>query len=153
MLRRCPQDRTPSALTRSCADVPSWRVLRVKTILVIEDDPVIGEFLADLLQLAGYRSMLAYDGVTGLACLRDARPDLVLCDLRLPLMDGASVAGAMREEPALRATPLVLMSADPTQLEGAARRHGHPSLLKPIGVQSLLTTIAAQLGEPCAMAG
>ena len=83
----------------------------MKTILVIEDDPTIGEFLTDMLQLAGYRSMLAGDGVEGLARLREARPDLVLCDLRLPRMDGASVAGAMHDEPELRSTPLVLMSA------------------------------------------
>ena len=120
----------------------------MKTILVIEDDPMIGEFLAELLQLAGYRSMLAGDGVEGMSRLRETRPDLVLCDLRMPRMGGADVAGAMRAEPDLQSTPLVLMSADPVQLEGVAGRHGRPALLKPIAIQSLLTTVAAQLGNP-----
>lgn len=118
----------------------------MKTILVVEDDPLLGEMLTDCLQFAGYGTVLAEDGEDGLARLRAARPDMVLCDLHLPRLDGMGVARAMHTEPGLRATPFVLMSADHRAM--VEEVHGQPTLLKPFGLHTLLETIARQIGAP-----
>jgi CheY-like chemotaxis protein len=118
----------------------------MKTVLVVEDDPCIGELLTDVLQLAGYRSLLADDGVDGLTRVRETRPDMVLCDAHLPRIDGMGVARALRAEPTLQATPFILMSADSRYV--AEQAGDQTTLLKPIDLQTLLDTVAAQIGQP-----
>jgi CheY-like chemotaxis protein len=118
----------------------------MKTILVVEDDPLLGEMLEDYLQLAGYSTQLAGDGEEGLARMRAEHPDMVLCDLHLPRMDGEALARALGKEPGLQAMPFVLMSADSRIVgEGMSRP---ARLLKPFCLQTLLKTIANHIGDP-----
>lgn len=90
----------------------------MKTILVIEDESSIAQMLLALLEMEGYRVVTARDGQEGLAVLETLRPDLVLCDLMMPLLDGHGVAQAMRAMEATRETPLILMSAGVDHVEG-----------------------------------
>lgn len=80
-------------------------------ILVIEDNPLNLELLTDLLEAWGHRTLVATDGDAGLELLKRERPDLVLCDLQMPGRDGYGVAAAIRADPALRALPLVAVTA------------------------------------------
>jgi CheY-like chemotaxis protein len=80
-------------------------------IAVIEDHPPSLELIQYLLQNAGYSTVVAIDGAEGLALVRRERPDLVLCDLQIPSIDGYEVARQIRADPALRATPLLAVSA------------------------------------------
>lgn len=59
-------------------------------ILIVEDDPAIRSLLVDTLEEVGHEMLVAADGQTGVALARDAHPDLVLMDLRLPVLDGAT---------------------------------------------------------------
>jgi two-component system CheB/CheR fusion protein len=79
-------------------------------VLVIEDNVDAGDMLRDLLALDGHEVEVAYDGRSGLELSRDFRPDVVLCDLGLPGMDGFEVARAMRSDPQLRGVHLVALS-------------------------------------------
>lgn len=80
-------------------------------ILVVEDNPVNLELMTYLLQAHGHRTLAAHDGIEGLAMARDARPDLVICDLQMPGLDGFGVAAALRADPVLGRLPLVAVTA------------------------------------------
>ncbi|HEY9737411.1 MAG TPA: response regulator, partial [Trichocoleus sp.] len=67
------------------------------TIAVIEDEAQILSTLEELLTLAGHRVLTASDGQSGLRLIQAQLPDLVLCDLMLPRLDGYSVLTALRQ--------------------------------------------------------
>lgn len=79
-------------------------------VLVIEDNSDAAETLGDLLRLFGHEAKVALSGPAGLEAARSLRPDVVLCDIGLPGMDGYSVAGSLRSEPATQATRLVALT-------------------------------------------
>jgi DNA-binding response OmpR family regulator len=118
----------------------------MKTILVIEDESSIAEMLVALLEMEGYRVATARDGQEGLNYLATTRPDLVLCDLMMPLVDGRAVAHAMRANASLRDIPLVLMSAGVERVDGM---NGLISafLRKPFMIQQLLDLIRSLIDE------
>jgi two-component system cell cycle response regulator len=80
-------------------------------ILIVEDDPATREAMACLLQEAGHAATSADDGAQGLRLAKDSRPDLVLCDLQLPSLDGYAVARALKAEPDCARIPLLAVSA------------------------------------------
>jgi CheY-like chemotaxis protein len=86
------------------ASVPARRVL------VIEDNTDSAETLRELLDLAGHEVEVARDGAEGLAKARALLPDVILCDIGLPVMDGYQVARAIRALPSLAGTTLVALT-------------------------------------------
>ncbi len=90
----------------------------MKTILVIEDESSIAEMLEVLLELEGYRVAVARNGQEGLDYLATSRPDLVLCDLMMPFVDGREVVRAMRANRSTQDVPLILMSAGVERVDG-----------------------------------
>ena len=79
-------------------------------ILVIEDNSDAAETLGDLLRLFGHEAEVALSGPAGLEAAGSLQPDVVLCDIGLPGMDGYAVAGSLRSEPATRAARLVALT-------------------------------------------
>lgn len=83
-----------------------------RRILLIEDDADIRESVAECLEAEGYAVHAAVHGGEGLAWLRaGGRPDLVVLDLVMPVMNGTQFLAALRADPALGAVPVVLMTA------------------------------------------
>ena len=80
------------------------------TILVIEDEVAVRQTLADLLVLNGYSVLAAADGIEGLR-LAERRPDLILCDIRMPGMDGFEVIAAIQKLPNCRDIPFIFLTA------------------------------------------
>lgn len=80
-------------------------------ILVIEDHPVNLDLFVYLLEAAGYRTITAQDGRAGLTVARQERPDLIVCDILLPEVDGRDVARQLKADPELRAIPLLAVTA------------------------------------------
>lgn len=80
-------------------------------ILVIEDNPENMALLVYLLQSAGHTVFQAGDGETGLATAGQESPDLVLCDVRMPVLDGYEVAKRLRGDAALQSVPVVAVTA------------------------------------------
>jgi DNA-binding response OmpR family regulator len=70
-----------------------------QTILVIEDEKKIARWVRTYFEQAGFRVVLAEDGLQGLALVQSLRPDLVILDLNLPKLDGLAVCRAIREHP------------------------------------------------------
>jgi len=80
-------------------------------ILVIEDEQDIQELIELVLSRQGFGVLSAQTGEEGLALARSRRPDLVLLDLMLPGMDGRAVCRRLRQEPATRTVPIVMVTA------------------------------------------
>jgi CheY-like chemotaxis protein len=80
------------------------------TVLVVEDDPDSLEMLRRMLEALGVRTVLAEDGEVALRLFPSTRPDLVLCDLMLPLVDGFMFVNRLRADPRWRRTPVVAVT-------------------------------------------
>ncbi len=81
------------------------------TILVVDDEYGVGEVIEAILTDEGHRVVTAVNGRQGLQRLAEARPDLVLLDVVMPIMDGPAMLAAMRADPALAGVPVVMMSS------------------------------------------
>jgi two-component system cell cycle response regulator DivK len=80
-------------------------------ILIIEDDPASRELARYLLDTAGYVTLIATDGGTGARMAIEEQPDLVLCDLHLPVMDGPAAIAIVRADPRWNPVPVVALTA------------------------------------------
>lgn len=80
-------------------------------ILVIEDNPTNLELMTYLLKAFGHTTLVAVDGAEGVEVALREKPDLILCDLALPTLDGYGVARRLKAEPALKAVPLIAVTA------------------------------------------
>ena len=82
-----------------------------ETVLIVDDDKEIIRLLRGYLDQAGYAVRVAYDGTTALHVLRHERPALLLLDLMLPEMDGWEITRRVRQESAIAATPIIMLTA------------------------------------------
>ncbi len=114
------------------------------TILVVDDEFGIGELLEALLEDDGHRVLTAMNGRHALERLADTRPDLVISDLMMPVMDGAALLRAMREDPELCDVPFVLMCALPEALI-ADRIGGYDAFLRKPFKLAQITSLVEQL--------
>jgi DNA-binding response OmpR family regulator len=116
-------------------------------ILLIEDDAPIRANLRCFLLLEGYQVLEAEDGASGLELARSQRPDLILCDVLMPQVDGFEVLRQLRQSPATAAIPFVFVSAS-ADLD--ARRAGlalgaADYVTKPFALPELAALIASRL--------
>ena len=87
---------------------------RMTTVLIVEDEFVIADLLEMVLTDEGYRVLQAANGRQGLERLAEGpRPDLVITDYMMPILDGAGLLKAMRESEAQRDIPCIVMSSMP----------------------------------------
>ena len=82
----------------------------MKTILIIDDNEDIRTLIKAVLNTYGFNVIEASDGQIGVQMLRDQRPDLVVCDINMPGMDGYQTLGAVRESSTTAPTPFILMT-------------------------------------------
>jgi CRP/FNR family cyclic AMP-dependent transcriptional regulator len=121
----------------------------MKTILLIDNDAVARESTAELLTLAGYVAETAENGKIGVEKARASRPDLVLCDVGLPVLDGYGVLYSFRQSPQLAMVPFVFLTA---RAERADVRRGmelgaDDYLTKPFASSELLGAIAGRFAR------
>jgi serine phosphatase RsbU (regulator of sigma subunit) len=102
------------------------------SILVIDDEPVVRESLAVYLSDSGFTVETARSGDEGLALFRNKRPDLVICDLRMPLVDGIDVLKAVNAE--APETPVIVVSGQGSMNDvvNALRNGAVDYLFKPL---------------------
>jgi CheY-like chemotaxis protein len=116
----------------------------VASILVVDDEFGLAEVVRDLLLESGHEVRLAINGRLALDILEEVRVDLVLTDMMMPVMDGAELAAAMRQDHRYRRTPIVLMTALPTVALRLEDRFA-AVLRKPFTPDLLLSTVASCL--------
>ena len=117
------------------------------TVLIVEDEFAITDLLEMALTDEGYRVLTAANGRQGLARLAEGpRPDLVISDYMMPVLDGAGLIQAMRESEAQRDIPCIVMSSMP-EANVRERINGYAAFLyKPFRITALLQLVAATLG-------
>ena len=82
-----------------------------KKILVVEDTEDNRQILRDLLSAAGYDMIEAHDGAEGVAKASEHRPDLILMDIQMPVMDGYEATRRIKADPALQAIPVIAVTS------------------------------------------
>jgi DNA-binding response OmpR family regulator len=114
-------------------------------VLIVEDEPDILMLLRVVIEMNGYDAALAADGSTALERLDAEKPDLVLLDLMLPVMDGWTVLAEMRSRP--NPPPVIICSAarSARDVELAEERGAEAVLLKPLDMDQLLETMSRSL--------
>ena len=86
---------------------------RVRPILVCEDDPSLASLFGDILEAAGYRAVGTPSGEAALRLAQTLRPAVILLDLSLPDLDGATVLTRLKGNPTTADIPVVIVSAYP----------------------------------------
>lgn len=119
----------------------------VARILIVEDDPAIRSLLVDTLEEVGHEMLVAADGQTGVALARDAHPDLVLMDLRLPVLDGATATRILKAERATSHIPIIAMSAAARLRADASDLPADGTLEKPFDLDVLLGVVGGYLSD------
>ncbi|NDJ17701.1 putative bifunctional diguanylate cyclase/phosphodiesterase [Myxacorys almedinensis] len=126
----------------------------MKTILVIEDDETIRSNLLEILDLEGFRVLGAEQGVAGVRKATAYLPDLILCDIRMPELDGYGVLEALRSHPLTAAIPVIFLTAkcEHQEVRRGMNLGADDYLIKPCSVTELLAAIASRLTKRTAIA-
>ena len=115
-------------------------------IAVIDDDRFI-RYLLDLhLRKAGYEVCAAEDAVAAGRVILECTPDVILCDVDMPFMDGYEFVSALRADPATRHIPVIFLTVNKSIGEHG-KKLGAGHLVKPLMVDELLRTVA-QFARP-----
>ena len=115
------------------------------TVLIVDDDMDVLEAISEGLRQEGFTVRQARGGRAALDVLRtEARPGVVLLDVRMEAVDGMSVSAWIRENPALRDLPVVFMTGD----RRFRPADGALVLEKPFGLSELVQTVRRSLGPP-----
>jgi DNA-binding response OmpR family regulator len=115
-----------------------WTEVGVKRILVVDDEVSIAETLSIVFEDEGFLCAIAANGRAALDEARRERPDLVVLDLMMPVMDGRAMLQAMRADPALRDVPVLVMSAAPALFAELPVRP-QAFLQKPFDIEAMVT--------------
>jgi CheY-like chemotaxis protein len=121
--------------------------MSVHTVLVVDDDSDIVNFLEAALQGRGYKVLIAVDG-GALDVAQEGQPDVILLDLLMPGMDGVEVSRRLREDPATASIPIVLMSANERIRVPLTALDVDDRLPKPFELDDLYATVARWVHQP-----
>jgi two-component system cell cycle response regulator DivK len=121
-----------------------------KTILVVEDQEDNRQIFRDLLASAGFRMIEAHDGQQALTVARSERPDLILMDIQLPIVDGYEATRNIKCDPELRHIPVIAVTS--YALSGdekkAVEAGCNAYVAKPFSTRYLLAKIGQFLEQP-----
>jgi DNA-binding response OmpR family regulator len=83
----------------------------MKTILLIEDNREIRENMSEILELSGYQVFTAQDGKQGVSSAIDNKPDIIICDIMMPVLDGYGVIHMLQKHIETRNIPFIFLTA------------------------------------------
>jgi CheY-like chemotaxis protein len=118
----------------------------MKHILVVDDDPITLDVVTEMLEALDYAVETARDGAEALEKVRQHRPDVVLLDLKMPVMDGQQFLHACRAEIGCGDLPIIIMSGSSDNAAAIARRFRAQCVAKPFDVVPLLATVQESVG-------
>ncbi|MES2796127.1 MAG: response regulator [Bacteroidota bacterium] len=119
----------------------------MKTILLIEDSEDIRETTAEILELAGYQVIMAENGKEGVDKANQSKPDLVICDIMMPILDGYGVLHIFNQNPVLQNIPFIFLTAktERADLRKGMEMGADDFLTKPFQEIELLNAIESRL--------
>ena len=115
----------------------------MKTVLLVEDTPLLAENMADIIRNIGCDVIVAQNGVEGLKKLEVLTPALIITDVLMPLMDGLEFIKSVRNISRFKTIPIVILSARATQEDIAAGKKAGADyyLTKPCSAEELIDMI------------
>jgi DNA-binding NarL/FixJ family response regulator len=119
----------------------------MKKILVIEDQAAMRRNLVTILEMEGFQTLTAENGRSGLELARKEKPDLILCDVMMPELDGYGVIAALRANPDTAATPFIFLTAkgEKPDVRAGMNLGADDYLTKPVAKADLLAAIQSRL--------
>ena len=123
--------------------------MKIKTILVVEDNKLNMKLVRGLIKIGKYRMLEANDAESGIQLIREQQPDLVLMDIQLPGMDGLSATKIIKEDPGLKDIPIVALTSYAMQgdKEKALAAGCTGYIAKPIDTRKFLETLSQYLKD------
>lgn len=120
----------------------------MKKILVIEDEVFIRENLIELLEIEGFEAAGAENGSIGVQMVKDYEPDLILCDVMMPELDGYGVLATLHGDSNTAKIPFMFLTAgaDRNNLQ-KIRELGMEYILKPFNVDKFLEAVSARISS------
>lgn len=120
-----------------------------KSVLLIEDDVTLLENTRELLEFSGYTVFSAANGKLGVTYARKRLPDVVICDIMMPELDGFQVYTALRKNRSTREIPFIFLSAkaEPEDIRKGMNLGADDYLSKPFKEEDLLNTIASRIAK------
>src|ERR1039457_1962034 len=124
-------------------------VTAVSKILVIDDEESFRQVILKFLAKQGFEAVPAADGQTGVRVAAEMLPDLIVCDLNMPGMDGYEVLATLRRDPKLADIPLIFLTgqSQPSQVRQGMSLGADDYLTKPVNPVDLISAIKARLGR------
>jgi CRP/FNR family transcriptional regulator, cyclic AMP receptor protein len=119
----------------------------MKKVLVIEDNTAVRENIAEILELSSYNVITAEDGMQGIKQALLCKPDIVICDIAMPEMDGIGVLHMLRRNPDLKYTPFIFLTAkaERSDFRNAMEQGADDYISKPFSATELIQAIECQL--------
>lgn len=111
-------------------------------VLIVDDDPAILNMLDELLQDESYETLLATDGSEALHIAQEQKPDLILMDLMLPVLDGAEAIRRLKRDPDTSGIHIIAMSAGANLRMHADQLPADSVIGKPFDLNTLLAGVA-----------
>jgi CheY-like chemotaxis protein len=111
---------------------------RALRVLLVDDDEQAREGYKACCELAGFEAETAADAESAIARIRGRRPDVIVMDYSMPGMNGIELLNVIRENPALRRIPVIMVSGRDRDLQSV---HGAPWLRKPVLPEALIEHI------------
>jgi DNA-binding response OmpR family regulator len=123
---------------------------RPATVLVIDDDALIVALIEHHLTMQGHRVDTAGDGAAGVAQIRRKRPDVIVLDMMMPLLDGRAVLQVLQADPNLSTIPVLMLTArrKENDVVDAFRLGATDYLIKPFSTDELIARISRLLQKP-----
>lgn len=117
------------------------------SILIIEDNPSICGNMELILQMEGFDVRTASDGTSGLAMMREKRPDLILCDIMMPAMNGHSLLEFLKGETSFVDIPFIFVTAlgERSDVRRGMSAGADDYLTKPFSAEELLAAVTGRL--------
>jgi DNA-binding response OmpR family regulator len=120
----------------------------VSTILIADDEPLLTELLEFRLAARGYRTVVAHDGREALARFEEEKPDAIVLDAMMPVMDGHQVLRQLRADPETAGVPVIMLTArrQERDIVGALELGANDYLVKPFIPDELIARLSRLIG-------
>ncbi len=119
---------------------------QTRKILVVDDDPVIRDMMADILELEGYSISIARNGYEALQLLRSGEEYLVFLDIMMPVMSGKELCALIEREPYMREHHRIILMSAMDNLDEAATLDVDAILQKPFVVDDVIDILEPYMG-------
>ncbi len=119
-----------------------------KTVLLVDDDPDFVEAVKVIVESGGYNVRVAYDGKEGIESVNEEKPDIIVLDVMMPVMDGHAACAALKTNPETKEIPIILLTAVADRV--STSKYSHRDMLeseaedympKPVDPPELLSLI------------